>query len=168
MRLLQATSGFGDYAVLIAAMRRIDEFLTEDEVPAWVSSLKNTHTPDATESAAQPDTRLGAVNATFQWYSSSRKASNSAQKHVTPSSSTDTPWYKRSPRSWFDAFSTRSIPIAQVVEEPHTLVPEESPFQLRDINILFPHGQLSVVTGPTGSGKSSRAPLFVSRTSSSR
>jgi ABC-type lipoprotein export system ATPase subunit len=37
---------------------------------------------------------------------------------------------------------------------------EERPFELKDISIVFPEGALSVVCGPTGSGKSSRKLLL--------
>lgn len=38
-------------------------------------------------------------------------------------------------------------------------------FELRDLNILFPHGELTVVTGPTASGKTA---LLVRRVSSQK
>jgi len=94
-----APDGFNYYAMLITALARIDEFLAEDEVPEWVSSLK-------TSRRAASGGKVGAVNATFTW--------------------------PAAPKG---------------VQDDH--------FTLRDINVQFPPGQLSVIAGPTGSGKSS-------------
>lgn len=41
------------------------------------------------------------------------------------------------------------------VVAPEVLVEEEPSFELRDISLNFPLGKLSLICGPTGSGKSS-------------
>ena len=40
-------------------------------------------------------------------------------------------------------------------DEPALAKPESIPFQLRNVSVNFPHGALSVIVGPTGSGKTS-------------
>jgi hypothetical protein len=136
--------------MLIAAFQRVEEFLEEEEVPAWMSTFKSAHQTDDTSSVTREfDPRLGAANATFRWYKTSRKADNATLESAAPAPPT---WYKRSPLSWF-----RAEPVtANEVDRAQAPVPEEQPFHLRDINVIFPRGKLSVIVGPTGSGKSSR------------
>ncbi|KAH7100998.1 P-loop containing nucleoside triphosphate hydrolase protein [Auriculariales sp. MPI-PUGE-AT-0066] len=138
-------AGFSFYSMLVAAMERIDDFLQEDEVPTWMSSLK--HDPRKFGDAF--DTRLGAANATFQWHATSQKE---ADKNYTPKAQAPiAPWYNLIPRMWFQKAMTPNAPIDVLVPEED----EDQRFMLRNINVLFPRGKLSVITGPTGSGKSS-------------
>ncbi|KZV99859.1 hypothetical protein EXIGLDRAFT_668146 [Exidia glandulosa HHB12029] len=127
------------YGMLGAAIGRIEEFLGEEEVPEWVSSLKR----DDTVNATQFDPRLGAANASFEWYRTSQK--KAALK--TKDTSSDPPWWKKSPLQYFRN--------AKTTHTPEVPVEDDATFQLHDINIVFPRGELSVITGATGSGKSS-------------
>lgn len=134
--------------------KRIDAFLHEDEVPAWVSTLK--HDVDAEATGSQFDPRLGAIDATFQWHANKHMASPSpAGNNIYLSS---LPWYKR----WFGK-ANKMTPQTQPRESPPSTLEHEPAFRLRDINILFPRSRLSVVTGPTGSGKSSRRSSYYHR-----
>ncbi|KAG8874447.1 hypothetical protein FRB98_008435 [Tulasnella sp. 332] len=100
------------------SMKRIEDFLSEDEVEDWASSLKRH--------ASQQDrtSHVGFESASFQWHGSHTAPETSAP----PSASTS------------DA-SGRSTPATR--------------FSLHDITATFPTGKLSLITGATGSGKSS-------------
>ena len=145
------------YTMVAAAMQRIDEFLEEDEVPAWMSSLKNGERLRGTGEIF--DTRLGAAQAAFKWHSTSQKESDAKAK-ADEASKAGAPavWYKRSPRTWFKKTTS---PVAAAVSEVPAFEEEDVTFQLRDINVVFPRGKLSVITGATGSGKSSCAYISI-------
>ena len=121
------------------ALDRIATYLDEDEVDEQVSSLKRSHfgasagDDDATKS-------LGIENGTFKWNEVEEKGDDSAK---TPK-------------------NVISIPTNDVVQgandetERGSITPSEASnhrFELRDVNVVFPERQLSVVTGPTASGK---------------
>ncbi|KAH7102640.1 hypothetical protein BKA62DRAFT_699295 [Auriculariales sp. MPI-PUGE-AT-0066] len=131
---------FGQYANMTAAYQRIDEFLEEEEVRSWASALKQ----DRPIRGQEFDTRLGAANATFQWYKYTPKPDEDEEQDAKPAAR----WYQRP----FGMF--RKGTASTQAEEP-AVAQEDQTFQLRGINVVFPRGQLSVVTGPTGSGKSS-------------
>ena len=50
-----------------------------------------------------------------------------------------------------DSTTDKSIPIIAVDGVPQV---EEEAFELKDVNVEFPEGKLSLITGPTGSGRS--------------
>lgn len=62
-----------------------------------------------------------------------------------------------------DKKNVEAAPVVEVVEqsalvaaeEASEIAEEEQRFELRDINVDFPIGKLSLIVGPTGSGKSS-------------
>lgn len=58
-------------------------------------------------------------------------------------------WYSAGPTSHTTAPSTTPPETESTSGTPHPV------FQLEDLTIQFPVGQLSLITGPTGSGKSS-------------
>uniref|UniRef100_A0A0W0F1J3 Putative pleiotropic drug resistance ABC transporter n=1 Tax=Moniliophthora roreri TaxID=221103 RepID=A0A0W0F1J3_MONRR len=80
------------------SMQRIEQFLEEDEVPEWASTL-------ASSTLADNDGHIGFSNATFQWQAS-----------------------------------------------PKSDIPDS--FQLGPLDVVFPEGKLTLISGPTGSGKS--------------
>ena len=90
--------------IAYVSMQRIQDFLKEDEVPDWASTL-STPTPNSSHVL---DDKVGFSEASFEWQD--------------PSSSTDTPSPAR--------------------------------FQLGPLNVVFPAGKLTIVSGATGSGKS--------------
>jgi ABC-type multidrug transport system fused ATPase/permease subunit len=96
------------------SVKRIEEFLKEDEVDEEVSALKESST--APQSVAEND-GLGFENAYFRW--------NSTASHQPPVS-------------------------AQAYDDDEE---QDSRFELRNLNIKFPERALTVVTGPTASGK---------------
>ena len=85
-------------------MQRIEDFLKEDEVPDWASTLSSQPVDPPTRRGCLPQIRFR--EATFEW------------KEATA----------------LDATPCR--------------------FQLGPLDIIFPSGKLTIVSGPTGSGKS--------------
>ncbi|KAF8337342.1 multidrug resistance-associated ABC transporter [Cantharellus anzutake] len=104
------------------SLKRIEEFLNEEEVDPEVSSLKR----EVVRTSSQPSS-IGIRSASFQW---AKGASHSTLSLTSPR--TDT-----------------AVDASKV-----THAPEDSVFELRDISVEFPNGVLSVITGPTASGKS--------------
>ncbi|WRT70588.1 uncharacterized protein IL334_007586 [Kwoniella shivajii] len=113
----------------LVSVKRIEDFLAEDEVPDWVCSLKRSSNPRE----AAP-TKIGFENATLRW---------NTGKQSEPKSSPSTTITVQPP-SPQGSTSTTAIDSTEA---------EEAFFALSDLNVDFPIGKLSVITGPTGSGK---------------
>lgn len=94
-------------------MKRIEDFLAEDEVEDWASSVKR-HQECSPPEPSKP-MRIGYETASFRWHISAGPAIAQGEPDNT---------------------------------QPGRLI-------LRDITASFPSGKLSLITGPTGSGKSS-------------
>ncbi|KAH7100175.1 P-loop containing nucleoside triphosphate hydrolase protein [Auriculariales sp. MPI-PUGE-AT-0066] len=131
------------YTMVTAALQRIDAFLEESEVPAWVSF--HSHDNHSRHSGSLTfDHRIGAVDATFQWYQNS-----TSTKSVTPVAvQKPQPWYWQTSKAWFRKSSIE--PAESAATEARETAPT---FQLKNINVVFPRGKISVIIGPTGSGK---------------
>ncbi|KAK1225752.1 hypothetical protein PQX77_011295 [Marasmius sp. AFHP31] len=125
------------------ALDRIAVYLGEDEVDEQVSSLKK----DLSEPqlpGSEDEEGLGLKAATLKWNEveeKPKKDEQSKQKQKRGSVSNGTTVAGSSTDS-----ETGTI---------HSLTPSESErrFELRDATVLFPEGELTVVTGPTASGK---------------
>ena len=115
-------------------LKRIGVYLDEEEVTDQVSSLKK----DSSEPyLSGNDEGLGLEGATLKW--------NQVVEVVDKGNQ------KKSPAS-----PTTSL----VADETSTVVDSESigdngdrVFELRNVTVRFPEGELTVVTGPTASGK---------------
>ncbi|KAK7465464.1 hypothetical protein VKT23_005441 [Stygiomarasmius scandens] len=83
------------------SMQRIEQFLEEEEIPDWASTLS---APVSYENGKHD--KIGFSDATLEWYSSSKSSSS------------------------------------------------PSVFRLGPLDFVFPTGKLSLISGPTGSGKS--------------
>ena len=108
------------------ALDRIDTFLKEDEVTDQVSTLK---AKTSTQDTFYYDS-FGLNNASFRWNAVEPKLDDK----------------KKLPTPLPDA-QTGSTNGSQDDETDHR-------FELRDISLILPEGELTVVTGPTASGKS--------------
>ncbi|QRV83260.1 ABC transporter [Ceratobasidium sp. AG-Ba] len=141
------------FVMSLVALKRIEKYLGEEEVPEYVSSLMraapNPHEP--------VDTRLGCADATFRWPA----APTEDDKDKNKSSSGI---FAKIGAGWNAVAGaiTKTLVLLRLKkakdeiakdDEPQT--PEERPFELRDIGVVFPEGVISLVSGPTGSGKSS-------------
>jgi ABC-type multidrug transport system fused ATPase/permease subunit len=133
---------FGSQSIILlqtgVALKRISVYLDEEEVTDQVSSLKkNRSEPYSTGD----NEGLGLECATFKWneldvvekgkkLSRNRSSSSSTSSEVTDETSTIV-----------DNVSANSGDRGDRV------------FELRNITVRFPEGELTVVTGPTASGK---------------
>ncbi|KAJ6610650.1 hypothetical protein B0H10DRAFT_2224811 [Mycena sp. CBHHK59/15] len=109
------------------SLTRIAAYLEEDEVSAQVSSLKRDGTFPVLTGA--DDGRLGIARASFRWNELPAARADTASAAASDDGSSTA----RGDDSGSDA--------------------ESSKFELRDIDVMFPEGRLSVITGPTASGK---------------
>lgn len=112
------------------SVKRINDFLDEDEVPDWVSSLKRPK-PDTN---APVQTRIGFKEADFKW--------NTGVSQDTKAEETNK----------VSANTVNGEAAADGSDD--AAVEEVYPFELLDLNVTFPTGKLSVISGPTGAGKS--------------
>ncbi|TFK37295.1 multidrug resistance-associated ABC transporter [Crucibulum laeve] len=116
------------------ALKRIAVYLDEDEVTDQVSSLKKDlsgpHLPGL------DDEGLGLSNACMKWNEvpEDTEKDKGKDKSLSPTPSTD------------DSSTVAS-------ETTSLAEPTDHRFELRDINVRFPEGELTVITGPTASGK---------------
>ncbi|KAF8502967.1 multidrug resistance-associated ABC transporter [Gautieria morchelliformis] len=119
------------------ALDRIATFLSEDEVDAEVSSLKQG---SILHFEAVDDLRLGLEHASFTW--------NAVEegKGKGPSSVAETLSKSTAPVVESEPVPGDSISVTSQEGADHQ-------FELRDISVIFPDRQLTVVTGPTASGK---------------
>ena len=120
------------------ALDRIATYLDEDEVDEQVSSLKRSRFGASVDDDTTKG--LGIENGTFKWNEVEQKNDVAAEvaKSVASTSSDD------------------AVQGADDETERGSLtgsVASNHRFELRDINIIFPERQLTVVTGPTASGK---------------
>ncbi|KZT22415.1 P-loop containing nucleoside triphosphate hydrolase protein [Neolentinus lepideus HHB14362 ss-1] len=109
------------------ALQRIETYLNEDEVDAGVSSLKLTDT------FTDVDQGLAIVNGTFKWNEVEEGADSKAQSQTENVSEES------------DETDVQSSAGVSIVGDHD--------FKLRDIDITFPEGKLTLITGPTASGK---------------
>jgi len=134
-------------AMSYVAVRRIEKYLDEEEVPDHVSSLKR----DVVSPKGQFDDRLGFTNATFQWSSLPKKNLDAPKP----------PILKRLTRKFKWKESVDALAETEGSEDE-----ENQPFEIKESTVVFPSGKLSVIVGPTGSGKSSCEFVFLLITSS--
>ncbi|KAG0056332.1 hypothetical protein BGZ83_005451 [Gryganskiella cystojenkinii] len=122
----------------IVSLERISKFLDEEDIVRDTTVTK-IDAKAKTSSDAAPV--IGFVNASFDW----------PNKEIEKEEAKDV---KKD--SWFQKIKSKFSKAApKPVEEPvvEAAAPQER-FKLKNITADFPVGQLSVVVGPTGSGKS--------------
>jgi ABC-type multidrug transport system fused ATPase/permease subunit len=108
------------------SVKRTQDYFAEGEVPDWVSSLKRH------DDGPQKDTKIGFKKATFKWNAG----------------------VQDEPEAKNGAAAPPAIEITDADAAPQDDESIESVvFELADITINFPTGKLSVVSGPTGAGK---------------
>ena len=115
-------------------MNRISTYLGEDEVDEQVSTLKKEKVTTAEDVAPG----LGIQGGTFKW---NEVEEEKTKKDHTPEPSNGT--------SNGDDDATTVVDTASVAGSETN----ERRFQLSDITIMFPESELTVITGPTASGK---------------
>ncbi|KAH9081540.1 hypothetical protein EDB83DRAFT_2214476 [Lactarius deliciosus] len=124
------------------ALDRIATYLDEDEVNEQVSSLKKS--PFGTSGADDGSAKgLGIENGSFKWNEVEEKGDKNGQNEADKNAKNAAPSTDDTAQ---DADGTERDSIVASDASEHR-------FELRDINITFPERQLTVVTGPTASGK---------------
>ena len=140
------------------ALKRIAVYLDEEEVTDQVSSLKkHSNSTEPYLPGGDDEEGLGLDNATLKWNEvvDVEKQEEQDKKNgvLSPSASSDVP----SPTSSTDDVETvATSDVATSASDSGSLLAgleTDHKFELRDITVRFPEGQLSVVTGPTASGK---------------
>ncbi|KAJ7258427.1 multidrug resistance-associated ABC transporter [Mycena haematopus] len=114
------------------SLNRVSIYLDEAEVSEQVSTLKKDRSGSA--SIESEDDRLGFENASFKWNEVEQALDANQRKDENG---------KRVPSE------TNSIHAA----EHDTETVADHRFELKDLSVVFPEGKLTVVTGPTASGK---------------
>ncbi|CDO68601.1 hypothetical protein BN946_scf184996.g32 [Trametes cinnabarina] len=128
------------------ALDRIAAFLDEEEVDEQVSTLKKGRVPPSEES----DEGLGIVNGTFKWNEVEEKKENDKGKGK------DTGKKKGNGANSGEAGSLALDDASTIADSASAMASHGSGdhrFELKDITVMFPEGKLTLVTGPTASGK---------------
>lgn len=120
------------------SLKRISAYLDEEEVTPQVSSLKAKSTDYAVEDG------LGLEKASFKWNEVEQAADHSKSTTLDSHSNLSAP----SPTEGDSSVVTDG---ESTVDSPDSS--QDHHFELRDVDILFPEGKLTVITGPTASGK---------------
>ncbi|KAJ7105197.1 multidrug resistance-associated ABC transporter [Mycena epipterygia] len=110
------------------SLNRIAVYLDESEVSAQVSSLKKDRSGPVSD---EEDDRLGLENASFKWNAVEEVLDGKDKKGKTLATETDS--------------------VLAPESESGTI--SDHNFELKDLSVIFPDGELTVVTGPTASGK---------------
>ncbi|KAH0826125.1 hypothetical protein J3R83DRAFT_5915 [Lanmaoa asiatica] len=129
------------------ALKRIETYLGEEEVTEQVSSIKHTRVP---ADSLVTDDGLAIDGGTFKWNEVPEqeiKGAGDGKKNGTVKSGKSTASGSRSPS---DETNT-AVDAGSLSGRPEI---EDHKFELQDISVRFPEGELTLITGPTASGKS--------------
>ncbi|OJT05881.1 ATP-dependent bile acid permease [Trametes pubescens] len=129
------------------SLDRIATYLDEEEVSEQVSTLKKGRVPPSEES----DAGLGIVHGTFKWNEvEERKDDNKSSGKDGPNR-----FNSVANANGSGGDTCPSGEASTIVDSASAMAGStgDHRFQLQDVTIMFPDGQLTVVTGPTASGK---------------
>jgi hypothetical protein len=142
------------------SLDRINAYLDEEEVPTFVSSLlkeeeaRANHPDRSTVPTAPPtelDTRLGIRHGNFRW---NQLVDNPDETPKKGSRWKFWQWRMKSKKDdklpTHKPTATNGTQNGQESNATPSIIAEPQRFELRDINVIFPSGKLTVVTGPTG------------------
>ncbi|KAF8602913.1 P-loop containing nucleoside triphosphate hydrolase protein [Ceratobasidium sp. AG-I] len=137
----------GGIIISRVALKRIENYLSEDEVPPEVSSLTRSTLPPH----APVDGRIGCIGATFRWTHEAVSKPDKSEVQVA------TGLVAKIKSAWGVLLLRLRLRKAVEPKEPEDEPEqrEDRPFELKDVSVVFPEGVMSLVCGPTGSGKSS-------------
>lgn len=110
------------------SIQRLEAFFDEPEVEPWVSTLRDDFEPSPTTSM------VSIVNGHFRY------------QDMTTAPDAVTATAAKSPAA---SESVADFATSQVADDSNSV------FELRDINVAFPTGEMSLIAGPTGAGKTS-------------
>jgi hypothetical protein len=136
------------------SLDRLEAFFEEEEVDTKFSSLKQPSIlpPRPADDSIAP---LGIKNGSFGWNSVKQRhvdadeAQKNAERFILGG------MFRRSKGKGKDGKKAvgGEEPPSNAHGQEELLAAEDVRFELRDIEVIFPEGKLSVVTGPTASGK---------------
>ncbi|KAJ2649364.1 Transporter of the ATP-binding cassette (ABC) [Coemansia sp. RSA 1250] len=142
---------------------RVELFLAEEETPKYTLSRlsRQMHqtfisgSQDPTYADVAGATDIGFINATFSWKptASSGSISRSGTLPTQPLIGTE----NEPLLSTGCASKSTNYSHSAATDSPHpeSNAASNSGFELRDLTVNFPVGKLSIIAGPTGSGKTS-------------
>lgn len=107
-----------------------------------MSSLKKSRIPSATDEAQDG---FGIVDGTFKWNEAGGKDKASDKGKTPPKSNAN--GQESGDSTAENAEASAEIPSQEGESDA------ERRFELKDVTVKFPEGKLSLVTGPTASGK---------------
>lgn len=123
---------------------RINTFLQEDEVPSWVVDNALAHDGQGQPNeTAHSDRTIVLRDATLRWHA------------AKPSKKQDQPAAKRSLLSRLQFWKKAKDPKTATATENEQTETEVKPFHLTTLDLRPPPGKMTLICGPTGSGKSS-------------
>lgn len=128
------------------SLDRINVFLQEDEVPAWVIENSNALSKSGLAGDATKDRAIIIEDATFRWHAA--KSGDKAAPPVKRSIFASLKFWQK-PSSAAKAQDASEQPGGDEDQQEH------APFQLTALNFRPPPGKMTLICGPTGSGKSS-------------
>ncbi|KAG6908992.1 hypothetical protein DXG01_002481 [Tephrocybe rancida] len=136
------------------ALNRIAVYLGEDEVSEQVSSLKKDASQPTTGAPsvdnADEEEGLGIENGSFKW--NEVEVPKADSENANKGKNKDG---KTSPAATIVEGEGKTQVLLEegMSDAPLPEVDMDHRFELRDINVRFPEGELTVITGPTASGK---------------
>lgn len=150
-----------------ASVVRIEKYLEEDEVPEWVSWQSENRMAGAPPSSTSPssyasavisggsqsfDDRVGFDNASFAWISPNKEDKDPKSKKPAAKPK---PTLSQRIKGIFKKQKAGGDAEAPEADEESE---EDKPFELHNMDVWFKLGTLNLISGPTGSGKSSGQP----------
>lgn len=114
---------------------RIETFLNENEVDEQVSTFKGSQPAPLN---AMTTTEFGLKDASFRWNAVQTKEGDTLNPGPIGAKGKNTAGFNEDAVTQTEMSSNGS---------------EVRTFELSDISVIFPEGKLSVITGPTASGK---------------
>ncbi|KAF8554053.1 hypothetical protein OG21DRAFT_1497299 [Imleria badia] len=129
------------------ALKRIETYLDEEEVTEQVSSIKRSRVPADSLAA---DESLAIEGGTFKWNEVPEKEVKDVAKGKKNENTKNGASGAHDSRRPSDG--TDTVVDAESLSGRSTI--EDHRFELRDISVRFPDGELTLITGPTASGKS--------------
>lgn len=139
------------------AVERIDQFLKEDEVPTFVSTLKMAEAEAANPNETNPfrdpkDEKIGFVNASFKFTTGTVVPEDPKADKVKKDAK---PKKKDAKKDKKNGVEEQAVVVAQSEADAAAAIAEDAVrvFELQDLKFIFPSGGLTIVTGQTGAGK---------------
>ncbi|KAK3805989.1 MAG: hypothetical protein JOS17DRAFT_768002 [Linnemannia elongata] len=126
------------------SLKRINRFLQEDDI-VRDTTITKLDSKARRNAAVSSNPLIGFVGATYSWPNKEvekvPESSKGAKKQVS---------FFQKVKAKFSKAAVESEPAVIVAAEPEAV---HERFQLKDLSIDFPVGKLSLIVGPTGSGK---------------